>query len=399
MLRRAAAVVAALVVLVPAVPARARAGCPTLPVPGEVSTVQSYEARLYDLDRLAPLATGAGIRVAVVDSGVDAGHPQLTGAVAAGRDLLRGDPSARQDCVGHGTGVASIIAARPVAGVPFHGLAPGVTVVPVRITEKQQIGGEEPGDDAGPEEFAEAIEWAADPGRGDADVINLSVVMTGDDARVRRAVVDAVEAGVVVVAAAGNNGRADQGNATPYPAAYPGVIGVGAVTAAGVRADFSQRGEYVDLAAAGDAVTMAAAGGGHTAQSGTSYAAPFVSATAALLLQRFPGSSPAEVTRRLTATADPAPGGSRSDDYGFGLLNPYRALTETLGPRIQASPAPVANLADDPSAIALRERRASSQDTALLVAAAGLGVVLLLGLGAVVLRRGRRRGWRPADRS
>jgi subtilisin family serine protease len=295
--------------------------------------------------------------------------------------------------------VASIIAARPVAGVPFHGLAPAATVVPVRITEKEQIGGEETGDDGTPQEFAEAIAWAADPDGGNVDVINLSVVMAGDDARVRSAVAGAVTAGVVVVAAAGNNGAADRGNPVPYPAAYPGVIGVGAVTAAGVRAGYSQHGDFVDLAAAGDGVTMAAPRGGHTSGNGTSYAAPFVSATAALLLQRFPDLTPAEVTRRLTATADPAPGGGRSDDYGFGLLNPYRALTETLGPRVPASPAPAVNLADDPSAIALRERRATSRDAALIVAAAGLGAVVLLGLGAVVLRRGRRRGWQPAGRT
>jgi membrane-anchored mycosin MYCP len=399
MLRRAAAVVAVLSVLVPAAPARARAGCQSPPAPGKVNATETYEARLYDPARLAPLATGAGIRVAVVDSGVDAGHPQLAGAVDAGRDLLHGNPDARQDCVGHGTGVAGIIAARPVAGVAFHGLAPGVTVVPVRITEKEEIGGAESGADATAAEFAEAIAWAADPGGGNADVINLSVVMTGDDARVRRAVVDAVRAGVVVVAAAGNNGSAEQGNPVPYPAAYPGVIGVGAVTAAGVRAGYSQHGDYVDLAAAGDAVTVPAAGGGHTARSGTSYAAPFVSATAALVLQRFPGLSPAQVTRRLTATADPAPGGARSDDYGFGLLNPYRALTETLGPRIRASPAPVADLAADPSVNAVRERRATSRNTALIVAATGLGGALLLALVAVVLRRGRRRRWEPAARS
>lgn len=402
MLCRAAAVGAVLVVLFTGTPAAARARvheCDPRPAPGKVSTVQTYESRLYDLDRLAPLATGDGVRVAVVDSGVDADHPQLTGAVAAGRDLLHGNPDARQDCVGHGTGVAGIIAARPVAGVPFHGLAPGVTVVPVRITEKEQIGGEESGDDATPQEFAEAIAWAADPDRGNADVINLSVVMDGDNTQVRRAVADAIEAGVVVVAAVGNNGAEDKGNPTPYPAAYPGVIGVGAVTAAGVRAGYSQHGDFVDLVAAGDGVTVPAPGGGHTVENGTSYATPFVSATAALLLQRFPGLTPAEVTRRLTATADPAPGGSRSDDYGFGLLNPYRALTETLGPRVASSPAPVPNLADDPSTILLRERRESARQSALLVAAAGLGVVLVLGVGAVVLRRGRRRGWRPAGRA
>ena len=142
----------------------------------------TVEDRLYDLGRLAPLATGAGVRVAVIDSGVDAGHPQLRGRVAAGRDFLHGDPDARQDCVGHGTAVASIIAARPVDGYRLPRAGAGRAVVPVRITEQEQIGGEDVGDDGTPAEFAEAIEWAADPGGGDAEVINMS---RGDDRRRR----------------------------------------------------------------------------------------------------------------------------------------------------------------------------------------------------------------------
>jgi membrane-anchored mycosin MYCP len=174
------------------------------------------------------------------------------------------------------------------------------------------------------------------------------------------------------------------------------VIGVGAVTAAGVRAGFSQQGRYVDLVAAGEGVTMAALRSGHTARQGTSFAAPFVAATAALLVQRFPGLSPAQVQRRLVATADPAPGGRRSDEYGFGLLNPYRALTETLGPEVAPSPPPAAVHAEDPAVLALRQRRGEAQRRALLVGAAGAAVVLLAGVAAAAVRRGRRRGWRPA---
>ena len=124
-----------------------------------------FEDRLYDLGRLAPLATGAGVRVAVIDSGVDAGHPQLRGRVDRGRDLLHGDPDAREDCVGHGTGVASIIAAEPVDGVGFHGLAPGATVVPVRITEKEQIDGRDVGDDGTPGRVRRGDRVGGRPGR------------------------------------------------------------------------------------------------------------------------------------------------------------------------------------------------------------------------------------------
>jgi subtilisin family serine protease len=175
------------------------------------------------------------------------------------------------------------------------------------------------------------------------------------------------------------------------------VIGVGAIGANGVAGDFSQHGDYVDVMAPGVDVTFAALGRGYTRGSGTSYATPFVSATAALLRQRFPALTPAQVARRILATADPAPGGRRSRTYGFGVLNPYRALTETLGPETRPAPAPVVMHTDDPATVALAARRAQAQDMSLLVAAIGAGVVLLVVLVAAALRRGRRRGWRPPD--
>jgi len=396
-LRKAGAAAAVLaVVLLPApAPAKAAVACDLTTQTAKISTAQPYEDQLYDLARLAPLADGSGVRVAVVDSGVDATHPQLKGRVVAGRDFLK-DSDGRQDCVGHGTGVASIIAATEAGNALFHGLAPGATIVPIRVSEREQIDGKAVGEPGSATDFADAIDYAADPDGGDAQVINLSLVMTEDDAGVREAVARAIERGVVVVAAVGNLGGPNDTNQTPYPADYPGVIGVGAIDANGLRADFSQHGDYVDVMAAGSKVTMARLPTGQTVGDGTSFAAPFVAATAALIKQRFPTLTPAQVTRRIVATADPAPLGRRSDEYGFGLLNPYRALTETLGPDVAAPPAPVAMRAADPAAVALQARRARAQRRAVLVAGVGVGVVALLGILAAVVRRGRQRGWRPA---
>ncbi|MCA2214982.1 type VII secretion-associated serine protease mycosin [Jidongwangia harbinensis] len=392
---RAAAAVAVLAVLGPAVPAQARvARCDRPPAPAAVRTAVPAEVRRFDVPSLAALATGAGVRVAVVDSGVDAAHPQLRGRVAAGRDFLRGGPGGREDCVGHGTGVASVIAAAAVDGTGFQGLAPGATIVPVRISEQEQIDGEAVGAQGSAADFARAIVWAADPAGGDAQVINLSLAMTADDAGVRRAVARAVAAGVVVVAAVGN--RAGEGNPTPYPAAYPGVIGVGAVAADGTRSEFSQRGRYVDLVAPGAGVTVAAPGSGHRPVDGTSYAAPFVAGAAALVRERFPRATPEQVARRLFATADPAPGGGRSAEYGFGVVNPYRALTETLGPLRERSPEPAVVFTDDPAAVAVRARRDAAQRRALLLAGGGVAGMVLAVVVAGVWRGGRRRGWRAA---
>jgi subtilisin family serine protease len=283
--------VAAAVVLAP-LPARA-AECELPPRQPTVTTVP-YVQHLYDADRLAVLATGAGVRVAVIDSGVDATHPQLTGpAVDRGRDFLRGHADGRQDCNGHGTGVASIIAARPAPGTPFHGLAPAATIVPIRVSEQIDSGdGTLVGDTGSLRNLAEAIRWAANSRGGNAQVINMSLSTSTWSGDVCRAVAEATARNVVVVAAVGNAGAVKDHNPTPYPAGCPDVIGVGAVTAAGVRADYSGHGDYVDLVAAGDGVTAAARRGGHTQLSGTSAAAPLVAATAALILQRYRGLTP-----------------------------------------------------------------------------------------------------------
>src|SRR5437773_6979204 len=98
-----------------------------------------WPVRRYAPARIWPLATGAGQTVAVLDSGVDASHPQLPGKVDAGRDLLDSQPAATFDCVGHGTGVASIITASPAEGLGFTGLAPGVRILPVRISEQPLV--------------------------------------------------------------------------------------------------------------------------------------------------------------------------------------------------------------------------------------------------------------------
>jgi type VII secretion-associated serine protease mycosin len=390
--RAAVPVTAVFAVLVVPVPARAAEVCQTVAVAAPISKGTPLEDQVYAPGRLAAFATGRGVRVAVIDSGVDAGHPQLRGRVGDGRDFLHGEPDGRQDCVGHGTAVASLIAAGPVRETGFQGLAPDAEIVPIRISEQAEIDGKAVGDRGTPAQFAAAIDFAVDAG---VQVINLSLVMTDDNALVERSVERAVAADVVVVAAAGNRGGEQDGNPTPYPAAYRGVIGVGAVTADGTRAPYSQHGPYVDLVAMGDRVTVAARAGGHRVDQGTSFATPFVSATVALIRQRFPDLSPAQVEQRLEATADPAPGGARSDDYGFGLLNPYRAVTQNLGPAKRPAAAPQVMRPEDPAALAVVQRREHSQNVALVLAAVAAGLVLLIAVVAVVVRRGCKRGWRP----
>ncbi|MEU4677562.1 type VII secretion-associated serine protease mycosin [Micromonospora sp. NPDC023737] len=385
---------AARTVLLPAATEGRRAAprCATPPAPVGTVTATPWPQQRYVPERLAPLATGEGVTVAVVDSGVDREHDQLTGRVLDGTDLLDEGGDGTRDCAGHGTGVASLIAAAPRPGVAFRGLAPGARILPVRVSEQQVVEGRESGRTVGAGEFARAIRWAVDHG---ADVLNLSVVLYTDDPAVRAAVDYALKRDVVVVAAAGNLHEA--GDPPPYPAAYDGVLGVGAIGADGSRAPFSQTGPYVDLVAPGSDVLTAAPGRGHHRAEGTSYAAPFVAATAALLREYQPRLSAAQVAQRIVASTDPAPDGG----YGAGVLNPYRAVTETTGGPA-AGPRPVAALADDradPARQAQQARREVARDRALAVAAALGGAAAVVALLAYLLPRGARRRWRPADRA
>jgi type VII secretion-associated serine protease mycosin len=313
------------VVLAPALVATAgtlRAPCADARRPPVIATVPWPQQR-YDAVAVSRITDGAGVTVAVVDSGVDRRHAQLAGAVVPGADVLAsGGSDGRRDCVGHGTAVASVIAARPVGGSGLVGLAPGAAIMPVRANERIVAGGSAGG---GVADLAAGIRAATRAGVG---VINLSVATGADVPGLRSAVAAAVAADIVVVAAVGSDDQLR--GRRPYPAAYPGVMGIGGVDRDGRRIDTSPRGSFVDLVAAADGVVGAAPGRGHGTFRGTSFAAPFVSAAAALVRARWPGLAAPDVVRRLLATADPAPGARPSPSYGWGALNPRRALTEVL---------------------------------------------------------------------
>ncbi|MFI5915514.1 type VII secretion-associated serine protease mycosin [Dactylosporangium sp. NPDC051541] len=333
------------------------------------------------------LADGRGIVVAVVDSGVDARNAQLKGAVQAGPDQLDGGGSTL-DCVGHGTGVAGIIAARPSLATQFRGLAPAVTILALRVSEQTEAAdGTTTGRRGTPAGLANAIRAAV---AGHARVINLSLVSYSDDQAIRDAVKFALDHDVVVVAAVGNG--AELGNRTPYPAAYDGVLGVGSITPDGQRATTSQWGTYVDLVAPGTQIVTTATPDGWTTMEGTSFAAPFVSAAAALLRQYRPDLTAAQVTAQLIATAD---GGRAGDGYGAGVLNPYRALTEWTG----ASPRPVTQHLTQPATTSQSAAQSAATRTTLTWALSGLTAIALAVSLAVILPRARRRGWRPGLRS
>ncbi|HEX6359393.1 type VII secretion-associated serine protease mycosin [Actinophytocola sp.] len=355
--------------------------------PREVVTQLPWAQQLLDLNRTWPHSTGAGVTVAVVDSGVDGDHPQLQGKVLPGADFfLVGDLPGNFDCIAHGTAVASIIAASPVAGVGFRGVAPDARILPVRITDRELTEG---GTTVpiNPNVVADGVRYAADSG---AKVLNLSMSGYADFPAIRDAIGYAQDKDVLVIAAAGNH---DAAGAPSFPASYDGVLGVGGITIDGVRAEGSQVGSYVDLVAPGEAVLAASRVSGHQYLAGTSFAAPFVAGVAALVRSAYPDLTAPQVAERLLATADPAPGGKNSLEYGAGIVDPYRAVTEDLSDR-----EPLAAPAVSPKPPDLNELREAAWwadmsagakiGAGLVVAAIVVAVVL-----AVALPRARRRRW------
>ena len=256
--------------------------------------------------------TARGTVVAVLDTGVDASHPDLMGNVIPGFDALA-STSGTADPNGHGTAVAGVIGATVGNGVGIAGMAPEVTILPIRVLDESRMG------TAG--DVERALQYAMAQG---ADVINLSFGSTQPAPNIRSAIDDATLAGAVVVASAGNSFAI--GNAPRYPAADSDVIAVSAVDRDLHHAGFSTTHPSVDLAAPGVDVLMTAPGGGYVRDAGTSFAAPHVSATAALVKARYPRATAHQVTERVIESARDLPPAGIDDVSGHGLVQPSAAL-------------------------------------------------------------------------
>ncbi|MEO3755869.1 S8 family serine peptidase [Streptomyces sp. B6B3] len=342
------------------------------------------------------LADGDGVTVAVIDSGVDADHPDLADSVERGSEFIRAldeteftpsTPPPELDCVGHGTAVAGLIAGRRADGDRIAGVAPGATIYPVRMADGV--------DQATQNTLAAAIRDAV---ANDADIINLSLAVASDHDAIREAIADAVAADVLVVAATGNEGNENVTGGRMYPAAYDGVLAVGAVDANGEPLDSSNFGPWVDLAAYGDdMVVVAPDGEGYRVEGGTSMAAAQVSGAAALLMSRFDDLSAAEVARRLIGSASLA-SGEVNDRTGAGIVDPFGALTHLDGER-EGDPGEDEQAAVTGSiavqTLPREEPLLSATAAAALAWSGGLLLAVVLGLlAAPGVRRAIQRGWR-----
>ena len=260
------------------------------------------------------LSTGASsVTIAILDSGVDLGHPDLAGKITAGYDFVNND-NTPQDDYGHGTHVAGIAAAQGNNGTGVAGVSWGARIMPLKVLN--QFGG---GSYAN---VAAGIVWAADHG---AQVINLSLGGAAPSTTLESAVLYAYGKGILLVAASGNNG----GGQLLYPARYPQVMAVGATNFTNQPAPFSNYGPEVDIAAPGENIYSLWPGGTFT-QSGTSMSAPFVSGLAAIL---FSFISDADGVRGAIESSALDVGPHGWDPYsGAGLIQMDAAMALVLPP-------------------------------------------------------------------
>ena len=248
------------------------------------------------------VTTGSSsVKVAVIDTGVLASHEDLAGKVSI-VDTTDITGASNDDTIGHGTHVAGIIAATSGNGKGGAGIAPGVTILSLKVLL------EDGGDDSW---IAAAIGRAVEEG---ADIINMSLGSYHYNSAVNTSIQDALSHGVVVIAAMGNDGS----NSMSYPAAYDGVIAVAAVNSDFRRASFSNYGSWADIAAPGvDIMSTVNSPNSYGLKDGTSMAAPVVSGVAALYLSKNPNISPAALEKKLEASVTK----SGSSSIGSGVID------------------------------------------------------------------------------
>lgn len=271
-------------------------------------------------DRVHPHATGQGIKVAVIDTGVDDRHPDLQGRIVERVSVVEGDGSFVEDI--HGTVIAGIIAATANNAFGIYGVAPSVELIAIKACVPEPPGALAAACTS--ETVARGIDAALIKG---AKIVNLSLGGPRDPL-IERLVNRTVELGALIVAAVGNSGP----ESPPlYPAALEPVIGVTATDFNDELYRHSNNGGYVDLAAPGVDILSTTPGGRFGFFSGTSMAAAHVTGVMALLLQQSPGVAPVVLRALIESTAVDLGLRGRDDRFGWGRIEACRAFEKIAG--------------------------------------------------------------------
>ncbi|MER8187985.1 type VII secretion-associated serine protease mycosin [Kitasatospora sp. NPDC094015] len=362
--------------------------------PSQVVASTPWALQRVLLDELWNAGTGNGVSVAVIDTGVDNANLQLKDKVVDGGSLLKDRQTGASDGgngfsdkVGHGTKVAGIIAARPMNGTGFVGLAKDATILSVRQNDSDGNGDVS--------SLIAAIDIAVAKG---VKVINISqdVRATGEEGTfafkddLKAALQRAEAQKIVVVASSGNDGH----EGDTFPAAFDTVLAVGASDRNNERAQFSQYGKFLDVVAPGVDMLSTVPAGGHCVDNGTSFSTPYVAGVAAILKGMYPDWTAAQVRARIEQSAQRNERGWNKF-IGWGVVDPVKAVQGGA----QQDPVPHEDAAvklDSAPIVAqplgLAETQADrDRRTGTFVLASGALVVAGLAGGSVVLRDFRRR--------
>jgi hypothetical protein len=361
---------------------------------------------------------GSGITVAILGTGVDASYPGLAGSVITGPDYTGSSRTPGSPYWGmEGTAVAAIIASHE-RGFGLVGVAPAAKILSIRVTLEfnDPLASDQAISRRLPQAIANGITYAADHGARIIDLPldpgTLGLTTKGDQAAAggspaeRAAVGYALSKGVVLIAPAGDDGQGP--GLVNYPAAYPGVIAVGAIGRTGQLASFSSRRSYTSLTAPGVNLVTATQPAGYGTISSTSTASGIVAGLAALVLSRFPHLTVTQVTQALTestvagasgAGLPPLPARSAAG-AGYGTVDAIRAvdvaaiITTASQPRQQPAPVAASHQPARHAAAAPHRPAASTLAGSVLrdAVAAVAGLIVLLVIALLVLRSRRERG-------
>ena len=302
-----------------------------LPASADVYRRSEWWLTDYGVTRAWRTATGEGITIAIIDSGIEGDHSDLTGQIIGGTDMSGiGSPdgqtllSPNKD---HGTKVASLAAGHGSGSHGVMGTAPGAKLLSVSVSFDR-------GDSTTDQQVADGVNWAVDHG---ADIIVMSFVMNRPwwTPEWDKAFLKAEKAGVLIVAAAGNRGNGT--TSIGSPATIPGVLAVGGVTRSGKVSSFaSTPGSTIGVVAASERLPGSIPGGGREFWNGTSGAAPIVAGIAELVMEAHPELDTANIVNRILVTADPV-GKVGNIKYGWGIIDAYGAVTADV-PDVESNP-------------------------------------------------------------
>ncbi|MEV6344866.1 S8 family serine peptidase [Actinoplanes sp. NPDC051851] len=360
---------------------------PALPASAETVRGSQWFLAAVKAPQAQKITKGGGVTVALIDTGVDAGHPDLNGVLLAGKTFGGSTSDAgHTDPVGHGTSMAGLIAAQGGGENHALGIAPDAKILPVAINTGNDIS------------VAEPIRWAVDQG---ADIINLSNGRSDGEARPEElaAIAYAQSKDVVVIAAAGNLEK--DGLGVNAPADTPGVIAVSGIGEDGFGWSGSSTGPEIALAAPAEQIVTtgerAQRETGYSISDGTSDATAIVSGVAALVRSKYPKMSAANVINRLIKTATDKGNKGRDDIYGYGVVNAQKALTADVA---SVDKNPLGEVAVSPSATA--EASGGNLTSGILstpeargTLVVGIGVIVVLLIVLVARSAGRRRAAGP----